>query len=42
MLDRLQRKILRRSKHLAEHIDGLEVRRGDMNTKLNYLGGKET
>ena len=25
MLDRLQRKILRRSKHLAEHIDGLEV-----------------
>merc|ERR1719482_1587904 len=26
MFDRLQRKLLRRYKHLAEHIDGLEVR----------------
>ena len=40
MLDRLQRKILRRSKHLGEHIDGLEVRRWDMNWNLDYSVGK--
>ena len=42
MLDRLQRKVLRRSKHLGEHIDGLEVRRWDMNWNLDYFGGKES
>ena len=42
VLDRLQRKILRRSKHLGEHIDGLEVRRWDMNWKLACFGGKES
>ena len=42
MLDRLQRKILRRSKHLGEHIDGLEVRQWAMKRKLNCLGGKDT
>ena len=42
MFDRLQRKILRRYKHLAEHIDGLEVRRWDMNWNLDYFGGKES
>ena len=40
MLDWLQRKILRRSKHLGEHIDGLEVRRWDMNWNLDYSVGK--
>ena len=42
MLDRLQWKILWRSKHLGEHIDGLEVRRWDMNRKLACFGGKES
>ena len=40
MLDRLQRKILRRSKLLGEHIGGLEVRRWDMNWNLDYSVGK--
>ena len=42
MLDWLQRKILRRSKHLGEHIDGLEVRQWAMKRKLNCMGGKDT
>ena len=42
VLDRLQRKILRRSKHLGEHIDGLEVRQWAMRRKLNCVGGKDT
>ena len=42
VFDRLQRKILRRSKHLGEHIDDFEVRRWAMNWKLDCFGGKES
>ena len=41
MFDRLQLKILRRSKHFADHIDGLEVRLWDIIRKLNCFGGNE-